>query len=444
MKKRRIAASIGICIFFAAALAGCFADRGGQPKPEEAASKVNLVYWDENAGPSRTPVVQELIRRFEKENPDIHVEYKGIPVSINKTRYDIAAASGDLPDAGGINGEWVADLADKGVLLPLDSYFAEWPGHEQIGPSFIAYNRSIAPDGKLYQIPSTYYLDVFWYRTDWLAEAGLAPPQTWEDFFRDVKLLTDSSKGRYGYSLRGGEGSVTQLTALMYAYSGITSYFREDGTCTVNDPLHVEFLKRYLSLYRTATPTSDIISGYKEVVASFDAGRTAMIQHNLGSYRDHLKALGQDRFSSALLPPAVNGKRTVFGNANGYGIMRTTRHPDEAWRLISFLLSEESQIYWNSEVGQLPTNLNAWDNPYFRSNPVLKEAIAAFRSPDTAFMHAAYELPDYPSLIRLMEPEFQQVIAGDATVEHFLDSWAQLMENSRSQHLHAGGAKNQP
>ncbi|MNI20043.1 Multiple sugar-binding protein precursor [compost metagenome] len=437
MKKSQRATCVYIFVVLGLLLSGCI------PKPDDTVDqakvkgKVVLTFWDENAGPSRTPILQELLRRFEQMNPDIQVKYEGMPAGINKAKYDLAVASGDLPDAGGINGEWIADYAAKGVLLPLDAYFADWPERGQIDPSFIDYNRSLTQDGKLYQIPSTYYLDVFWYRSDWFAAAGLPRPQTWEDIFRSVRVLANTRQGSFGYSLRGGEGSVAQLTSLMYAYSGITDSFRKDGSSTVNDPVHIEFLKRYLALYKAYTPASDIVSGYKEVVANFDSGRAAMIQHNLGSYQDHKKALGTGHFDGVLLPPSMNGIRTLFGNANGYGIMRTTRHPDEAWRLIRYLLSEESQIYWNSQVGQIPTNLKAWNDPYFLSHPVLREAIEAFRSPDTAFVRAPYELPDYPSLIRLIEPEFQQVLAGTMDVEHFLNFWAQLMENSRRQHLHS-------
>lgn len=436
MTHRQAVACLLMPLLLVCLLAGCSSKAGRQQQVDHTAQQTVLTFWDENAGPNRTPIYKELFRRFHEANPDITVQYVGIPASINKTKYDVAIASGDLPDVAGVNAEWVADFAAKEVLLPLDEYFERWPDRSRIGASFIDYNRSLSPDGKLYQLPYTYHFDVLWYRTDWFGLAGLGAPRTWDDFFQSVDKLTDPAHRRYGYSLRGAEGSVTQLTSLLYAYSGITDYFRADGTCTVNDPLHVEFMKRYLALYKVNTPVSDIASGYKEVVANFDSGKSAMIQHNFGSYHDHLRALGAERFGGALLPPSTGGKRTLFGVANGYGVFRTTRHADEAWRLLSFLLSEESQTYWNSQVGQIPTNLNSWNSPYFRENPFLQEAIAAFQNPDTQFVRVPYQLPDYPNLLKLIEPSFQKVLAGTMTVENFLDGWAALMENSYAQYIH--------
>lgn len=423
-------------LVLAFATVACSSTGGGQPAEDRQGSTVVLKFWDENAGPSRTPLYLELFRRFHERHPEIEVQYAGIPLSLNKTKYDMAIASNDLPDVASINAEWIADFAAKGVLLALDSYFANWPDRELIGARFIEYNRSLVPDRRLYHIPNTFYFDVFWYRTDWFRSAGLNPPLTWDDVFAAASKLTDPGRNRYGYSLRGGDGSITQLTSLLYAYSGITDYFRADGSCSVNDPKHVEFLKKYAALYKVNTAPSDIVNGYKEMVAAFDSGRAAMIQHNFGSFHDHLEALGENRFAAALLPPAANGKRVLVNVANGYGIFRTTAHPEAAWKLLSFLLSEESQTYWNSHVGQMPTNLKAWSADYVRNTPYLQEAQAALKDPQTGFVRVPFELPNYTSLIKQqVEPNFQSVLAGEMTVEDFLNGWADVMETSYAQYM---------
>ncbi|WP_079912968.1 sugar ABC transporter substrate-binding protein [Paenibacillus sp. 32352] len=406
------------------------------PSPAEGEHPpVVLRFWDENAGPSRTPYYKELLRRFHELHPDIDVQYTGIPVSINKVKFDVAIHSNDMPDVAGLSEAWLADYASKGVLLPLDDYFERWPEHSQIGDTFIAYNRSLVPDGKLYQIPNTFNFDVFWYRTDWFREAGLAAPRTWDDFFAGARKLTDPSLPRYGYSLRGADGSITQLTSLLYAYSGITEYFTPDGKCTINHPLHVQFLKQYLSLYQINTSKSDIANGYKEMVAAFDTGRAGMIQHNFGSYNDHVQALGADKFGAELLPPGQNGKRAMVTVANGYSIFKTTRNPDAAWKLLSFLSSKESQIYWNASVGQMPTNTQAWDSDYIRNTPFLQEALAAIKDTKTGTVQVPIYLTNYTSLVKQqLEPEFQEVLAGTMPVEQFLNDWAAIMENANDEY----------
>ncbi|WP_231506310.1 ABC transporter substrate-binding protein [Paenibacillus sp. UNC451MF] len=395
-----------------------------------------LRFWDENAGPSRTPYYKELLRRFHEQYPNIEVQYTGIPLSLNKIKYDVAINANDMPDVAGLSETWIADYASRGVLLPLDDYYERWPEHSQIGESFIAYNRSLAPDRKLYQLPNTFNFDVFWYRTDWFREKGLSAPRTWDDFFTAAVQLTNPSLHRYGYSLRGADGSITQLTSLLYAYSGITEYFTNDGRCTINNPKHVEFLNRYISLYKANTSKSDIANGYKEMVAAFDSGRAGIIQHNFGSFNDHIQALGQDKFGAELLPPAQNGKRAMVTVANGYGIFKTSKNPDAAWTLLSFLSSKESQTYWNANVGQMPTNTQAWDSEYIRKTPFLQEALAAMQDERTGMVQVPFYLPNYSSLVKQqLEPELQDVLAGTLTVEQFLNDWAGLMENAYVEYI---------
>ena len=68
---------LGILLF---PLAGC----GESPQSTVLSGlngkpKTTIVFWNENAAADRTAYYQELIQQFEKENPDIQVEYVGLP-----------------------------------------------------------------------------------------------------------------------------------------------------------------------------------------------------------------------------------------------------------------------------------------------------------------------------------------------------------------------------
>ncbi|NOU97382.1 extracellular solute-binding protein [Paenibacillus sp. LMG 31456] len=399
----------------------------------KAKENVKLTFWDENAGPDRTPYLKELINRFQEKNPTITVEYVGIPNASNKQKYDVAISSDETPDIGGVNAVWISDFAAKGALLPLDSFLDKWNDKNKIDKKLIEYNKSLAPDKKLYQIPTTMYMDVFWYRTDWIKEAGLNPPTTWDSFFADAEKLKDSSKNRYGYSIRGGDGSINQLTTAMFAYSGIGNYFKSDGKSTINDPKNIEFLKKYASLYKNFTPTSDITNAYKEMVGTFDTGTSAMIQHNFGSYNNHLQAIGEGKFAATILPKSDNGKRVIAPTANGYGIFKNTKHPDEAWLLLSFLLSNESQTYWNEKIGQMPTNTDSLQSDYVKKVQHIQEGAQVLADKDTIVLDVPLNLPDYSNILKqILEPNFQKVLAGTMTPENFLNSWASAIEKAKA------------
>lgn len=397
-----------------------------------APSKVKITFWDENAGPNRTPYLQELIKRFQQVNPGIEVEYVGLPWSSSKQKLDVAIAANNTPDCSGVSTKWVSEFAVNGAILPLDAYFNKLSDHKQYAPVHIQAIRDLAPDQKMYALPNTFNSNLFWYRPDWFKAAGLNPPQTWEEFFAMVAKLTDKSKNRYGYSIRGGSGSVDNLEMLLYAYSGLTEYFDEQGRCTVRHPLHVEFLKKYVALYGKYTPESDITNGYKEMVANFDNGIAAMIMHNIGSFGEHQKTLGSGKFAAAAFPIGKQGKRTAITALKGYVIYKGSKYPAETWKFVSFLGSAESQSYWNRTIGQLPTRLDVMQESWVTEQQHLKLLSDIFAEKTSVALKKPDYLPDYGAIIQRLDPAFQEVLLGRKTAEKFLDEWATAVENAQA------------
>ncbi|WP_260440561.1 ABC transporter substrate-binding protein [Parageobacillus thermoglucosidasius] len=405
-------------------------------KSTSSEEKVVLTFWDENAGPQRTPIWQELIKRFEKQNPNIKVEYVGLPKDTAKQKYDAAISANDTPDVGSVQTSWLSEFSIRKALLPLDNYFNKWSEKEKINKGAIDFNRDIVIDKKLYGIPYTQNIDILWYRPDWFKEAGVKPPETWDEFFTAVEKMTDKSKKRYGFTIRGGDGASFQLQRMMYAYSGIDKYFDENGKSTINDPKHVEFVKKYLGLYKKYTPESDITNGYKEMIAAFDTGAVALVQHNIGSYGEHSKALKPDQFAALPLPKTDDGKYVVEGgNTINISIFKNTKHPDAAWKFVSFLTSAESQSYWNQQTGQIPTHADVLNEQWVNDAQHIKVAFDVLENPNTVFYNPAFYLPDYRSILdNIVDPSIQAVMSGKKSVEDFLNEWATALEKSKQQY----------
>lgn len=404
---------------------------GGQGSTaNDAKDKVTIHFWDSNAGPTTTPLYEELIRRFEQANPDIHVEYLGLPSASALQKFNTAIQTGDTPDVAMVYDRWVSDFAAKGELLPLDPYFDKWDQKDNIGQIYIQTTRDYSHDKKLYQMPNALVLSIIWYRTDWLKEAGLPEPTTWEDFFAYTEKLTDPAKKRYGFSLRGGPASITQLEQTLWSYSGLTSYFDESGKSTINDPKNVEFVEKLAKLYKVYTPESNITNGFKEMVAEFNSGTAGMIIHNQSSYGQNENTLGKDKFAGLYLPASpFTGKRAFVPSLSGYSLFKNSKHPEESWKFIAFLNSPESQAYWNAKQTNIPTNSKAQVE-----TPTIKNGMAVMNDPNTLFVPAPTYLPDYGQIQTNLEPDFQAVLAGKMTAQQFMDKWADLYTKSKAKY----------
>jgi multiple sugar transport system substrate-binding protein len=395
-------------------------------------NQVELTFWDQNPGPQRTPYLQELLKRFENQNPSIKVKYVGIPSGSAAQKYNLAIAGGETPDVAIVPGSWISVLVSQKALLPLDGYFNKWADKDQLGEAYINQIRHGAPDNKLYVIPNTANAYCLWYRADRFKAANLTAPQTWDDFFAAVKKLIDKANNQYGLSIRGGAGSDTVVLAGIVAYSGITSFFNKKGKCLLNNPAAVIFIKKYAALYDKYTPQSDITNGYKEMVAAFDSGVANMIFHNLGSYGEHHRALKTGQFAAAPFPLPANGRRTYLADApNGNAIFKNTKHPKEAWRLVSFFSSKDAQRFWNQKIGQIPTNVDLLTEKWVDDVQHISALGKAFAVKGTIIVSQPEYLPDYKNIrIQVFEPGFQAVLAGQKTAKQFLDELAAALEKS--------------
>ena len=461
MRKKLLAVTLGVCMA-GSMLYGCGSKEDAPAAPDGQATEAlesadgkgdagkadngkaasgevkTVVFWDENAGPNRTPYYEELIKRFEEQNPDIKIEYVGLPNSDAKNKIEVAVTGNAAPDVCGMPPQWQAGFILNDALEPLDVYFDSWEEHDKINQSIVQSLRTLSVDDKLYCIPNTSTFNpMFWGRKDWFEEKGVEAPGTWDDFYDLVELFTDRDAGTYGFSIRGGAGGPMQLQEYLYAYSGITQPFTEDGKSTLNDPKNVEALDRLKDIYNKYTPESDISNGYKEMVAAFDTGSAAMIQHNLGSFGEHSKTLGEGKFFAFAPPVSATGKRVISGGypVNGYVMFKQSQVKDEAWRFISFLCSAESQSYWNQNIGQVPTHTDLTNEDWVVNTQHINEAMKMQSDDNTiAFPYPLY-LPDYQSIQdSIAAPGFQAVLAGQKSSEEFLTEWADAMTGAEAEY----------
>ena len=399
--------------------------------------RITLVFWDENAGDSRTPHYEELISRFNASQDRITIVYEGIPSTAAREKYDVAIATNTTPDIGHCAAAWGSNWVAQECLIDLDPYFSAWEEAPFINTNYLELNRQLDAERRLFMITDTVATPLMWVRSDWFKAAGLEVPKTWDEFFDAAEKLTDAEKGIYGFSIRGGAGSCVELQHAMYAYSGIESYFDENGVCTINAPEHIEFVKRLTDLYTVYTAEADISNGYKEMVAAFDGGAAAMIFHSTGSSGEHAAALEPDQYQAVSFPISkADTYSYTAGSQGGYCIFDTCEHPDEAWEFVSFLLSEESNSFFNRAIGQIPMNNKVLEHEWVAQSQSTMEALDKLADERLHLVAQPKYLPDYSYILEsLCPPNYQAVLAKEMTVEEFLTIWADAMTEAYAAYM---------
>lgn len=433
MKSTKIIAAALTAATLTAALTSC---SGG-----DADGATTLTFWDGNAIPERTEVWNSIIADFESENPSIKIDYVGLPQDSSGQKFDNAVATGSSPDIGVVPRGDVATYQAQGALVPLDDYLASSTLADQIMPTYLDQTRAAALDGKLYALPTHALLDTIWYRPALFEEGGVTPPDTWDEFFSAAQELSEPSAGEFGFTIRGGEGGGYQLLADIYAASGIEEFFGADGTTTLNDPKNVAALEKIVALYGTATPTADVTNPYPQMLAQFQGGDIAMMQHNIGSYPTMMKTFDDTQVKALPLPrPSTEAGRVTVTTLLPSVAIYNSENADASWKFLEFILQAENDSELAQTAAGIPTNTEAQDAEWVQTQPAIQMALGVVNDPETIVVQAPTYLPQYAGIIKTeVEPLLQKVLLGDATAVELLDHWAELIDDAQSKYVERQG-----
>lgn len=429
-----MAVALGSVLALTATACGDDGSGTGGDKGSEGSGKGKIVFWDNNGG-VRTEIWKEIIADFEKANPDIDVEYVGIASTEYQSKVDTSIHGGGLPDVGGVGAAMIAGIAAQRALEPLDSRLSKSSLNGKLNEAMVESLKSAGGGDELYSIPTSANNGVLYYRTDLFKKAGLDAPTTWDTFYEAAEKLTDKKKNEFGYTIRGGAGSIAQALDAMYGQSGITSFWDASGEkTTVNDPKNVAALEKYVGLYKKVTPAADLNNDFTKMVAQWDSGTIGMLNHNLGSYQDHVKAFG-DKFRGIPQPTGPGGKRVQVSNpVDGIGLFKSSKNKEAAWKFIEFATSHEENSKFNESAGQVPANTEAAKDAWISKAEPTKLAAEALSDGSTTIVQLPYYLPDWNTISKTdNEPAFQKVMDGQTSAKDFLDSLADQLNEAQKE-----------
>lgn len=300
---------------------------------------------------------QWVIEAFEAEYPTIHIEYDEKAIGDAMDTYlntQFGAGGGvDLIGHGILS---VAQRVEAKQYMPIDDYFADWEGKDDIMESVLAngtYNGSVY--GLAYSV--TPY--VFAYRIDLLEEAGIEVPVTWEelaDAARELTVYNDNGEVEFsGFCYPQTGGNLVELDVFTYGNGGA---YIEDGMPVFEDN---EQVKEALEFLTGLLPDVNLVYSSGEV-NPFVSGNAAMTLINNAALTTMLNNPDYAGKVGIALPPN-NGTPASFCGCNMLFIGSTCEHPDEAFAFISFALSTESTLK-RAEMVRIPVTRSSLVEAY--------------------------------------------------------------------------------
>lgn len=310
-----------------------------------------------------------IAEEFEKVNPGIDVEIiEGPPAT--DTREDMYSSSliaqDDTYDLVFMDIIWTSKFAKAGWIIPLDDKF---PKAEQDGflPGDIGGSRW---EGKVYRVPMQSDAGVLYYRKDILEEAGLQPPETWEELVQVARRLQDPP-GLWGFTFQGDqyEGLVCNFLELVWGAGGCV--LDSDGNPRLDSEECLSALKWMVSLVGDVAPPG--VTTYQEEESRHVFQEGACIFHRNWPYVWTLaqKEGSPVRGKIGILPMVHKGGHESAATQGGwgFGISRFSRDRDEAWEFVKFATSAQGQKILHLKNGSTPSR-----HALFKDGEILKES----------------------------------------------------------------------
>ncbi len=353
-RRGRTSVAVALGAVLALTATACGDDGSGSGDGAEGSGTGKIVFWDNNGG-VRTDIWKEIIADFEKKNPDIDVEYVGIASTEYQSKVDTAIQGGGLPDVGGISASMLAGFAAQGALEPLDERLEGSSLNGKLNKDMIESLRAAGGgDDQLYSVPTSANNGVLYYRTDMFEQA------TW----RSRPPGTASSRPRRSSPTRAATASATPSAAELTHRPGPRRDVRAVrhhlvlGLHRQEDhgqrPEERQGAGAVRGAVQEGHPAADLNNDFTKMVAQWDSGEIGMLNHNLGSYQDHVKALGTEKFRGIPQPVGPGGKRVQVSNpVDGIGLFKSSENKDAAWKFIEFAASAQSNSKFNESAGQV-------------------------------------------------------------------------------------------
>jgi multiple sugar transport system substrate-binding protein len=347
--------SYGGALLMAGALAftaACAGDDGGSGGGEAGDQQVTLRFsWWGND--TRHELTERAIALFEDKNPGIKVDAEPSDWDSYYDRLTTQIASRDTPDLFAVEIRRLGEFAGNGILGNLDGAVDT----SDLNPNVLG---SGVVDGVQYAIPTGANAFTVTANTKVLADAGVALPDdatwTWEDYFSLSAQVTDATDGgTYGTQLNFNDAHLR-----IYAAQRGEQLYGESDLAVSEETLTDWYQMTLDAIEQGATP---------DAARSTEIGstgiETSLVATNTGAFgmwwSNQLSAIssGSGEEIELLRLPRVPGAATggtFLQPTMFWTTSSSTKHPEEAAKLIDFLVNDpEAAEILGSDRG-LPMN----------------------------------------------------------------------------------------
>lgn len=452
--KKRLAAAVLAAMMAVTAFTGCggnSADGGndtnstnnGAPGQSEASDNsaavagdvdvkgAEITFWHAMGGVNGE-ALEYLVNKFNEENEygiKVISEYQGsYDDALNKLKSaQMGNMGADLVQVYDIGTRF---MIDSGWIIPMQNFMDKDDFSVNLEPNIAAY---YTVSDELYSMPFNSSTPILYYNADMFKAAGIEnAPAT----FNEIAEIADS------LTSKGGASETLSMSiygwffeqflckqGLNYANNGNG---REDVATAVDFDSNggaLRILEGWKSLH-DAGIAPNVGRGGDAGLADFSSGKAAITLGSTASLKQILEDVnGKFEVGTAYFPAVGDDDKggVSIGGASLWALDNGDKQKAAAtWEFVKFLVSAESQAYWNAQTGYFPVTADAYEEEAYKNNiaeyPQFQTAIDQLH--DSAPQYAGALLSVFSEARSVVESEIENMLNGKQTPEDTVSKMA--------------------
>lgn len=397
-----------------------------------------ISFWHSMGGVNGQ-AIDALVEKFNTENEfgiTVNAQYQGeYDDSLNKLKSaQIGNMGADLVQVYEIGSRF---MIESGWITPMQEMIdADGYDMSSIEPNLAAYYTI---DDKLYSMPFNSSTPIMYYNKDMFEKAGITEvPDSLEAIEEVGEQLLN----------KGGAGEVISLGIYGWFFEqfmgkqGLDYANNENGRKEAATAVAFDenggaanILTAWKSLYDKGY-APNVGKGGDAGLADFSAGKSAITLGSTASLKQILQDVnGKFEVGTAYFPKVKSSDEggVSIGGASLWALNNNDPKKARAtWEFIKFLVSSESQAYWNAQTGYFPVTTDAHEEQVFKDNiakyPQFQTAIDQLHDSSPEYVGALLSV--FPEARATVESQIESLLNGDQNVEETVSNMADSINKS--------------
>ena len=385
---------------------------------------IEIEFWTLQLSPTFNDYFNEIITKYEAENPGIKIKWVDIPYDAVIQKLLSSIIAGNPPDVVNLSSDFLSKFASINALVDLNTLYPE-DTFKIFLPNAV---ENCTIDGEIVALP--WYLNtyVLIYNKKLLKEASFTENDLPKNFDELIEFIKEYKRrtGKFAFFWNIGRDSYLPI---MLESEGIQMIDERMKMALFNSERCVELISRWVELYKDGfLPRESIIAPGSKIIEPFLSGDVAMVFTG-PVFIKRIKDNSPEIYKHTGVSSVITGKnKTHELAAMSLSVLASSKHKKESADFIFYLTNAENQLKFSKLTITFPSVIEALKDSFFTIDDGTLESkariIGAKDLPEARRLRKYLQHPKFDDLREIFDEAIQNTCLGKKSVKQALDDVA--------------------